>query len=459
MSTQPLKSEPDEKPASKQPQDLSTSIRKAALRTMDYEVPRTMKLVQLDETNYHQWAIEMEGYLHSRRLWKYVSGTAKKPSDNASEDDKEDWEVNNWKAWTEIIATCPITFRKQSKKESPKELWDRLQKRNKPKGTAYFSAKLRSFINYKQASDESVDMVYSNLDHLRAKINALPSDDNDEVAISQRVFRQIFLDALKADIYGTVVFQITNELTKPTMDDILAIVKERELTEKLNNSTSRNPISPETVQANVARVNPKTNKERGEKGPDKNATCSRCHYTGHSINECFVLKSKDGVDLPPNGVKPPPRRMSSKASARQAAEIDTTPPYYSDADLPTIQSTALTAMAREALVGVDLSSINWIVDSGASHHMTSDPSLFMDLRPYDTDVCIANGMTIKATGIGNAQVRVGEGELMFRDTLYVPELDVNLLSIGAASNQGITVEFKRDTVTFQKDKLLVATAQ
>ncbi|KAA6413812.1 MAG: hypothetical protein FRX48_02174 [Lasallia pustulata] len=459
MSTQPLKSEPDEKPASKQPQDLSTSIQKAALRTMDYEVPRTMKLVQLDETNYHQWAIEMEGYLHSRRLWKYVSGTAKKPSDNASEDDKEDWEVNNWKAWTEIIATCPITFQKQLKKESPKELWDRLQKRNKPKGTAYFSAKLRSFINYKQASDESVDMVYLNLDHLRAEINALPSDDNDKVAISQRVFRQIFLDALKADIYGTVVFQITNKLTKPTMDDILAIVKERELTEKLNNSTSRNPISPETVQANVARVNPKTNKERGEKGPDKNATCSHCHYTGHSINECFVLKSKDGVDLPPNGVKPPPRRMSSKASARQAAEIDTTPPYYSDADLPTIRSTALTAMAREALVGVDLSSINWIVDSGASHHMTSDPSLFMDLRPYDTDVCIANGMTIKATGIGNAQVRVGEGELMFRDTLYVPELDVNLLSIGAASNQGITVEFKHDTVTFQKDKLLVATAQ
>lgn len=71
---------------------------------------------------------------------------------------------------------------------------------------------------------------------------------------------------------------------------------------------------------------------------------------------------------------------------------------------------------------------SWIVDSGASDHMTGNKSLFTSYSPCKCDmtVTIADGTQSKVLGIGI--VRISQ-QLQLQDVLYVPQLQCNLLSV------------------------------
>lgn len=70
----------------------------------------------------------------------------------------------------------------------------------------------------------------------------------------------------------------------------------------------------------------------------------------------------------------------------------------------------------------------WIVDSGASDHMTGDKSLFHHYNPcYDgLSVKIADGTLSKVAGTGS--VTLSE-DIELKSVLHVPNLDCNLLSV------------------------------
>ena len=63
--------------------------------------------------------------------------------------------------------------------------------------------------------------------------------------------------------------------------------------------------------------------------------------------------------------------------------------------------------------------------------------------------------TLRATGVGTVPIhsyvneKVLKGEL--KEVLYVPEMGVNLYSIGRAADMGINVNFSGDNVEFTKD--------
>ena len=73
-------------------------------------------------------------------------------------------------------------------------------------------------------------------------------------------------------------------------------------------------------------------------------------------------------------------------------------------------------------------SKNWIVDSGASEHMTGNISLLHDfhIKNHLSTVRVANGAVAKVLGTGSAYVT---SNICLTNVLYVPNLDCNLLSI------------------------------
>ena len=73
----------------------------------------------------------------------------------------------------------------------------------------------------------------------------------------------------------------------------------------------------------------------------------------------------------------------------------------------------------------------WIIDSGASHHLTSDGSLFVALQPLEEDIAVTvgNGNTIKAIGIGRVYLEFPFGTKLSIDALYVPGIQRSLLSV------------------------------
>ncbi|TPX30173.1 DNA-directed DNA polymerase, partial [Synchytrium microbalum] len=81
-------------------------------------------------------------------------------------------------------------------------------------------------------------------------------------------------------------------------------------------------------------------------------------------------------------------------------------------------------------------SSNWLLDGGASHHMTGDASCLVDSRPINNRVFGIGNTSLKVTGIGRVIGRVGDSTIILEDVLLVPNLARNLISEGLLYDQG-----------------------
>ena len=103
--------------------------------------------------------------------------------------------------------------------------------------------------------------------------------------------------------------------------------------------------------------------------------------------------------------------------------------------------TAATIETRHQIAG------NWILDSGATHHMCGDQTHFQNFEPYNARISIANGDSIEAKGVGEILISVENGNgdvtpICLRKVLYVPGLGPNnLLSVRCIQQAGATVIF------------------
>ena len=100
-----------------------------------------------------------------------------------------------------------------------------------------------------------------------------------------------------------------------------------------------------------------------------------------------------------------------------------------------VQQMILSAFSALRLQGNEVISKFWLVDSGASNHMTRDlfqfSSLYDDVSKHI--IHTANSHTLPALGIGSV------GNLS--NVLYVPNLKANLVSVGQLVDQNCVVKF------------------
>ena len=98
----------------------------------------------------------------------------------------------------------------------------------------------------------------------------------------------------------------------------------------------------------------------------------------------------------------------------------------------------------------------WIIDSGASRHMTPYGDFFTCIRPMRTAITVANGERLYARGVGDICFDLGDQNIKMVDVLHVPDLDANLLSISALNRNGLTVLFRHGGVDIRREGILVA---
>jgi hypothetical protein len=83
----------------------------------------------------------------------------------------------------------------------------------------------------------------------------------------------------------------------------------------------------------------------------------------------------------------------------------------------------------------------WIVESGASSHMASDPCLFSEYRPMSDTVKYADGCAGVAEGIGTLSVILHGYAIALCDVLCAHSLSDNLFSVTAAAARGTQLVF------------------
>ena len=83
----------------------------------------------------------------------------------------------------------------------------------------------------------------------------------------------------------------------------------------------------------------------------------------------------------------------------------------------------------------------WYLDSGCSHHMTGDKSLFKSLKEKVGDyVTFSDGSHAQVLGKGTVEIL---GLPLLKDVLYIKVLKVNLLSITQISDKDFLFQFSK----------------
>ena len=88
---------------------------------------------------------------------------------------------------------------------------------------------------------------------------------------------------------------------------------------------------------------------------------------------------------------------------------------------------------------------NWIIDSGASQHLSRDRTKFLTYKTVSQSqaITIANGTKIEAYGIGDLEIATEVGKIRLTDVWHVPNIASSLISVTRMVDAGFTVEFGR----------------
>lgn len=144
-------------------------------------------------------------------------------------------------------------------------------------------------------------------------------------------------------------------------------------------------------------------------GNKKAKRCFKCNKRGHFAANCSE-KTKDQVhsakgkdDVKPKGQK----------------------------------ALAILAAQNFGIVGENV----WVLDSGATTHMSCKKQWFRHMKAHEEAIHLANDNQTEAKGIGDVEVSIKDRSLLFKDTLFVPKLKGNFLSVRKMVQRGAKVVF------------------
>ena len=85
----------------------------------------------------------------------------------------------------------------------------------------------------------------------------------------------------------------------------------------------------------------------------------------------------------------------------------------------------------------------WLIDSGASRHITGFKEALYNIVEKDTnlEIILGDNATYPVKGTGTVTLHLSQGEVHFQDVLYVPDLKKNLVSVSAMEDKGLNVAF------------------
>ncbi|UYV69220.1 hypothetical protein LAZ67_6002864, partial [Cordylochernes scorpioides] len=296
---------------------------------------------------------------------------------------------------------------------TPKEVWEELEKLYAPKDSRYRAVQLRRQLYGKRLTQ------HSNMEGYMGKINYIV---NELAQIGDKIddgdLAMVLLGGLPED-WDIVVSTICN---LPDSDFMTATVKRRLLAEAERRSSNL----PKDVGAMV--VNASSKPIETEKQFKAKVVCFKCGGKGHYAREC----RKKGKN------EQRPKRFDQNKGVNMSAMCNT-------------------------LFGATAET--WIIDSGATHHMTPKRDYFTCLKECTSNmssITIANGSSIEACGIGTVSANIvghkgDASKMVVQNTLYVPDLRHSVLSVRQMIENGRKVVFNRSGchIMDMKGKLLI----
>ncbi|XP_078433700.1 uncharacterized protein LOC144704992 [Wolffia australiana] len=184
--------------------------------------------------------------------------------------------------------------------------------------------------------------------------------------------------------------------------------------------------------------------------------CKYCGKTSHPSEKCWKEFGKPAWAMAVSGGKAFPTSSTADGSSTTPLASGTVSLTLSPSELAYIQASRASSLCSTSAPSASLAALtsslaphaggrrsspgtpststphhtSWIIDSGASSHMTGFPSILTSFRPDTSipDVRIADGRSCPVLGSGQSHATPS---LPLQQVLYIPGFPANLLSISA----------------------------
>ena len=259
-----------------------------------------------------------------------------------------------------------------------------------------------------------------------------------------------FLNGLD-EVYASQRSQILMMSPLPTVEAACSIIQQEE--SQRDSLTVSNQSSVE-----IAAMYGKTQSDNQKLG-----VCTECGKKGHTRDKCWTVigypkwhtKNK-GVQSSKPGVGT--RKMANNATANENVTITTKQLEQLLKLIPSGSAEDHSACTEFADIDSPFSGMvmchtvalhhnEWVVDSGATDHMTSSLSYLTNVKPapLQSTIKLPTGAVTSITHIGDVTLKCG---LKLLGVLYVPSFSHNLLSIHKlAQDNNCEVQFSSNTCT------------
>ena len=380
---------------------------------------------KLDHTNWITWKFQMKHLLLGKGLWNYVTGAATL-APSADERVKGTFEQKSQLAFSTIVmAVSTAQLYLITSCDSPKDAWDTLRNHFECEtlGNKLFLKK--QYFRKEMKEGTSMESHLKEMKEITDRLAAIgaPISEEDQV---------VTLLGSVPSSYSTLVTAL-----EARADDVkLAFVQQALLHEEQKQSGEfvHGKGGTMSVGNSVLVGAQKKFKQKNS----KNIKCYGCGGLGHIRRNCPREKK------PENFRQVPTHKAKVADGNHIESEGCSTKEQNLNGDGAFSASVGKVSQQKNQSDHQD----SWLVDSGASSHMTRNKGLLVNYQEFEVPekVGLGDGRTVDAVGVGNVCMnmtfRVGQPKrsVMYH-VLYVPELACNLFSVRAAATRGNIVQF------------------
>lgn len=377
-----------------------------------------MKIDKLqDASNWSVWKFQVRVLLKASDLWAVVVGTDNRPATDAAAKADADglaaaiqkWDKTDCKAQKIIVTSVgkePLIHIMNC--NTSHDMWVKLEEIYEQKTQTSIHLIQQKFYSFSKEPTDNMATHISKLSTIVQQLKDMGENISDSMVVTKILMT---LPSTYSHFFSAWESTATAERTLSNLTSRLMMEESR--IQGINDQESGGALVAKKV---VSKGNWKA------KGDSKPGKCFKCKKYGHWKQDCTVGK----VDQ---------NSVNAKSNA---------------------------FVSEVVLMAESIDAQDWVIDSGASDHMTNRREWFSEYKPLENPipVRIGNGDTIYANGVGDIPILMFDksnwvnGHLV--NVLFVPDIRINLFSAACALDKGLVLVSDKNQCELKRKEKTVA---